>query len=475
MLVRHMLQSLAALHRCGLSHGHPMPDSFQFHSEQPHASLKLVDFGLDLKVHMWDSAGAMLGGTRGRCRRTACLQFFETCRIVFCAPEVVLPLKACKGSSGNVAGRKATNWVKGGPAPAAVDGMPQPMLEGEHVRAMGDPLTEAIDAHLEQADELHTHGLMEAADAWSMGAITFLLLCGYPPFFAPCRCAILTRIDKVDYAFDPPFWSKISEEAKDFVQQCLHGTPGRRLSVINALKHPWIQSLADTSASGSMLSSFSLNLRRFYRTSLIEAFAANSLAAKLSHNDACTFHTQCFEADIGRSGFITASDLRQILMGLGHNEIADAIGMCFSRTLRHPGESYIDYTTLVESIRVRRERLLEENLWRQFSKFAIITAGGDPDVITDGHRLPLADLSRFVQEPEVQSLLKQAGVEDCMTLAKGMQLLVSVHPPCIEMNCDNSNSWDSDTPAAGPELDFIEVASEIIQQLPTMATGTPTR
>merc|ERR1719203_2704509 len=103
--------------------------------------------------------------------------------------------------------------------------MPHPMTEG-------DPLSEAIDAHLEQADEFHTHGSLEAADAWSVGAITFLLLCGYPPFFAPCRHAILTRIDKTDYSFDPPFWSKISEEAKDFVQQCLRGPPCERMSII---------------------------------------------------------------------------------------------------------------------------------------------------------------------------------------------------------------------------------------------------
>merc|ERR1719221_777828 len=152
----------------------------------------------------------------------------------------------------------------------------------------GELLGEVIDAHIETAED-HDARKLEAADAWSVGAITFLLLCGYPPFFAPCRHAILSRIDKTDFSFDPPFWSKISEEAKDFVQQCLHGTPSRRLSVINALQHPWIQSLADTSPSGSMLSSFSLNLRRFYRTSLIEAFAANSLAAKLSHDDARTF------------------------------------------------------------------------------------------------------------------------------------------------------------------------------------------
>ena len=35
---------------------------------------------------------------------------------------------------------------------------------------------------------------------------------GYPPFFAPSRNAILGRIHRGEVSFDPPFWSKISEE-----------------------------------------------------------------------------------------------------------------------------------------------------------------------------------------------------------------------------------------------------------------------
>merc|ERR1719379_236540 len=100
VLIRHILQSLAPLHRAGLAHGQPTPDSFRFHSETPHAALKLVDFGLELKVHMLDGADVGDGGSRDR-RRTTCLQFFETCRIVFCAPEVVRPLQA-RGKKGKV-------------------------------------------------------------------------------------------------------------------------------------------------------------------------------------------------------------------------------------------------------------------------------------------------------------------------------------------------------------------------------------
>merc|ERR1719171_998903 len=35
VLIRHLLQSLEPLHRAGLAHGTPTPDSFRFHSDSP--------------------------------------------------------------------------------------------------------------------------------------------------------------------------------------------------------------------------------------------------------------------------------------------------------------------------------------------------------------------------------------------------------------------------------------------------------
>jgi len=152
---------------------------------------------------------------------------------------------------------------------------------------------------------------------------------------------------------------------------------------------------------------------------------------------------RCRESDIGGSGFFTATDLRQVLTGLGHTEIAEAIGMCFSRTLRHPGESYIDYIALIDSIRVRRERLLEEELWRCFRDFAL------PDGMVSDGRMPASRLEALLQMPEITEALSRDGVEDCSTFA------VDVHQAM--------RSHDATAPA---EVDFIEIASEVIRQLP---------
>ncbi|CAE7336375.1 CPK28 [Symbiodinium natans] len=394
MLIKHMLEPLHEIHQAGLSHGHLSPESFRFQSDQTQAPLKLVDFGLELKVCLdeWapDSGHSeLLTPSEARVRhwpRSACPQLYETCRLVFCAPEVLKHFKVGSEFAAPSNHLPAVASLKPGVASESSD-----MLD---LRL----LSEAIDAHMAQQD--CGWDFLAACDVWSVGAIAFLLLCGYPPFFAPCRHAIISRVEKIDLSFDPPFWSKISEEAKDFVQRCLHGTAAKRLTVQQALQHPWIRQLADTSPYGSMLPSFALNLRRFCRTWLIEAFVANSLASKLSYMDTLELQRECQKADKDNSGFLTSADLRQVLQQGGHADIVEAIGLCFARFLRHPGESYLDYHALLDSVRLRREFLIEEEIWT-----ALLQEEGTAE--------PAAgSMESFLQAPSLQKILQREGVQD---------------------------------------------------------------
>lgn len=297
----------------------------------------------------------------------------------------------------------------------------------------------------------------EAADAWSVGAMAFLLLCGYPPFFGPTRQSISSRLEKGEYSFDPPFWSKISEDAKDFVKRCLRVRASARMPVIDALSHPWIQSLAASSPSGSMLSSFALNMRRFYRTSVVEAFTANSLALALSFSEIRGFLVKCHEKDENGFGFFTVTELKQVLKELGYMGIAAEITQCGSRLLRYPGQSYIDYVAVLDSARARRERIFEDELWRAMCEFSWeVGSSADPEVMSDG-QLPLDRLRDFLQMPEVLQALAHDGVEDCAGIAEALQQ--HAHPGV--------------TNAAPPKVDFGQLSSEVFQRFPPWPVPLP--
>lgn len=61
----------------------------------------------------------------------------------------------------------------------------------------------------------------EACDMWSIGIITYCLLCGYPPFTADSDQQLFKKIKLCDYEFHDPEWSQISTSAKDFISQLI--------------------------------------------------------------------------------------------------------------------------------------------------------------------------------------------------------------------------------------------------------------
>ncbi|KAF6732285.1 Calcium/calmodulin-dependent protein kinase type 1G [Oryzias melastigma] len=84
----------------------------------------------------------------------------------------------------------------------------------------------------------------KAVDCWSIGVISYILLCGYPPFFEENETRLFSKIMRAEYAFHSPFWDNISESAKDFVRNMMEKNPMKRFTTEQALRHPWIA--ADT-------------------------------------------------------------------------------------------------------------------------------------------------------------------------------------------------------------------------------------
>ncbi|XP_029286421.1 LOW QUALITY PROTEIN: calcium/calmodulin-dependent protein kinase type IV-like [Cottoperca gobio] len=78
-------------------------------------------------------------------------------------------------------------------------------------------------------------------DMWSVGVILYILLCGFEPFFDPRGDQYMySRILNCDYEFVSPWWDDVSLNAKDLVSKLIVLDPHKRLSVREALQHPWV-------------------------------------------------------------------------------------------------------------------------------------------------------------------------------------------------------------------------------------------
>jgi len=79
-----------------------------------------------------------------------------------------------------------------------------------------------------------------AVDMWSVGVILFILLSGNSPFENEDEQVLFRRIRSGDYSMDDCLWDYISAGAKDCVRQLLVVDTSERMSVTEALRHPWI-------------------------------------------------------------------------------------------------------------------------------------------------------------------------------------------------------------------------------------------
>jgi len=77
-------------------------------------------------------------------------------------------------------------------------------------------------------------------DLWSTGVICYILLSGYPPFGGESDYEMFNSVINANYKFFSPEWDVISDNAKDFIDRLLTVDPLKRMTVKNALKHPWI-------------------------------------------------------------------------------------------------------------------------------------------------------------------------------------------------------------------------------------------
>nr|QCF40563.1 CDPK-related kinase [Betula platyphylla] len=79
------------------------------------------------------------------------------------------------------------------------------------------------------------------ADLWSIGVITYILLCGSRPFWARTESGIFRSVLRADPNFDDSPWPLVSPEAKDFVRRLLNKDHRKRMTAAQALTHPWLR------------------------------------------------------------------------------------------------------------------------------------------------------------------------------------------------------------------------------------------
>lgn len=169
-----------------------------------------------------------------------------------------------------------------------------------------------------------------ACDAWSAGVMIYIMLSGMPPFWGRTDQEIFGRVlrEPLDLKVEP--WGSVSQPAKDLVSKLLTRNVANRMSIEDALKHPWIRKLADI-PDKPMSSIMLTRLKQFTAMSKFKTLLLNLVAKHLAPTEIGSLRNSFLAMDTDGTGFLTAEKLQA---GLAHCSV-DASATDMQHLMRH--------------------------------------------------------------------------------------------------------------------------------------------
>ncbi len=215
----------------------------------------------------------------------------------------------------------------------------------------------------------------EKCDIWSIGAMTYLLLCGQYPFNGGSDKEIFDHILNSNINFNSIKWNKISNNAKSFVKLCLEKNPDKRPSAIKALDHPWFANvLNETHKVENLRAGILLNIKNFKIKQKFKQMIMKYLLNTMEENELKIYKSAFFAIDFFHNGCVEQPELKKAFE-LKEIPITDEEISHLYKILDQNLKGAIDYTEFLMAGVNQKNLFTTEKLTKAFNYFDINKSG----------------------------------------------------------------------------------------------------
>jgi calcium-dependent protein kinase len=208
----------------------------------------------------------------------------------------------------------------------------------------------------------------EACDIWSTGVLTYVMLCGKPPFWGN-RDQHYNAAKNERYPFKDPPWDRMNPDAKDFIKRSLKNKVENRIKTEDVVKHAWLVTPPPEGSEKNTESVVS-NLKNFCAQSAFSRLCITAVARQLDHNKLKDIHQVFRELDKDGNGVLSADEVKSGLGSLGGGDVDTMFA-----NLDMDGSSSIDYTEFCAAALSQAAATAADVAWAAFKTFDLDNTG----------------------------------------------------------------------------------------------------